>query len=141
MNLEILRFVVYPSNCHVINILCDVRGGVHWRGTRAPTPAVDSRCLSYCHYPGVPPPQPTGRGSNTRSLERPRPPMVENHWHTPITRSHLPQLRDTKPASSGVLRVYILKKTLKTSIYLLSGSPSAALFPLSRQRSGCGDTQ
>ena len=45
-----IYFVVYPSNCHVIIILCDVRGGVHWRGTRAATPTADTHCLSYGQY-------------------------------------------------------------------------------------------
>ena len=48
----------------------------YWRDTRAAAPASASRLLSYCQNPGAPPPQPTGRGTNTRSLWRPRPPMV-----------------------------------------------------------------
>ena len=76
---------VYPSNCRVI-ILYDVGGGFHWRDTRAAVPAAASHLLSYCQNPGVPPPQPTGRGTNTRSLWRPRPPMVANHWQPkPLT--------------------------------------------------------
>ena len=54
-------------------------GGLHWRDTRAAAPAASSRLLSYCQNPGTPPPQPTGRGTNTRSLWRPRLPMVANH--------------------------------------------------------------
>ena len=77
------RFVVYPSNCHVIIICCDVGGGIHWRGTRAATPAAESRCLSYCQYPGDSLPQSTGRGSYKRSLGRPRPPMVVNQLTHP----------------------------------------------------------
>ena len=35
---------------------------------------------------GSSPPQPTGRDTNTRSLWRPRPPMVANHWQPkPLT--------------------------------------------------------
>ena len=52
----VLFFVVYPSNCHVIVILCDVGEGLHWRDTRAAAPAAASRLLSYCQNPGVPPP-------------------------------------------------------------------------------------
>ena len=50
------RFVVYPSNCHVVIILCDVGGGFHWRDTRAAAPAAASHLLSYCQNPGAPPP-------------------------------------------------------------------------------------
>ena len=39
----ILRFVVCPSNCHVVIILCDVGGGLHWRDTRAAALAAASR--------------------------------------------------------------------------------------------------
>ena len=58
-------------------------GGIHWRGTRAATPAAESRCLSYCQYPGDSLPQSTGRGSYKRSLGRPRPPMVVNQLTHP----------------------------------------------------------
>ena len=60
---------------------CSLRrwgGGFHWRDTRAAAPAAASRLLSYYQNPATPP-QPTGRGTNTRSLWRPRPPMVANH--------------------------------------------------------------
>ena len=49
-------FVVYPSNCYVVIILCDVGGGFHWRDTRAAAPTAASRLLSYCQNPGTPPP-------------------------------------------------------------------------------------
>ena len=57
---RVLCFVVYPSNCHVVIILCDVGGGgvprTGWRDTRAAAPAAASRLLSYCQNPGAPPP-------------------------------------------------------------------------------------
>ena len=53
---EIYCFVVYPSNCHVVIILCDVGGGLHWRDTRAAAQAAASRLLSYRQNPGTPPP-------------------------------------------------------------------------------------
>ena len=67
-------------------------GGLHWRGTRAAAPAAVSRSPSHCQCPRVPPHQSTGQGSNTRSLGRPRPPMVENRWHTHSPRNE-PQNR------------------------------------------------
>ena len=61
-------------------------GGLHWRDTTALAPAAASRRVSYRQNPGVPLPQPTGRGTNTRSLWRPRPPMVANRWQPkPLT--------------------------------------------------------
>ena len=48
-------FVVYPSICHVVIILCDVGGGVPLSDTRAAAPAAASRLLSYCQNPGAPP--------------------------------------------------------------------------------------
>ena len=121
---------VYPSNCNII-VLYDVGGELHWRGTRDAAPAVASRLLSYYQNPGVPPHNPTGRGTNTRSLWRPRPPMVANHRRPPTPRLRrfygvrphavpwpgclcpiLPvsaSLRDTMPASFGLLRVYTLQ--------------------------------
>ena len=106
-------------------------GRLHWRDTRAAAPAAASRLLSYCQNPGVSPLQPTGRGTNTRSLWRPRPPMVANHRRPPTPRLRrfygvrphavpwpgclcpiLPvsaSLRDTMPASFGLLRVYTLQ--------------------------------
>ena len=48
-------------------------GGIHLRGTRAATPAADSRCLSYCQYPGVPPPAdwPGLKQTQSRTTETP----------------------------------------------------------------------
>ena len=54
-------------------------GGFHWRDTRVAAPTAASRLLSYCQNLGAPPPQLTGRGTKTRSLWRPRPPMVANY--------------------------------------------------------------
>ena len=47
------RNVVYPSNCNVDTILCDVPGGLHWRGRKAATPAAASRSISSCQCPRV----------------------------------------------------------------------------------------
>ena len=56
---------LYPSNCHVINIFCDVGKGLycHSSSTRTAAPAAASRFLPWCQYPRFPPPQPTGRDS------------------------------------------------------------------------------
>ena len=63
-------FVVlrYMLRIVVLLLFCDIGGGFHWRRARAAAPAAASRLLSYCQNPGAPPPQPTGRGTNTRSL-------------------------------------------------------------------------
>ena len=78
--LIMLPFIVYPSKCHVIITICDVGGGgallarYENRGTGC----------SFSFPNMIPvtkssPPPATGRGSITRSLERPRPLMVVNH--------------------------------------------------------------
>ena len=69
--------------CHVIRILCNVGGGAPlvWYESRG-----TGRCFSssiVLRESGSPPPQPTGRGAMTRSLWRPRPPMVAKPLTTP----------------------------------------------------------
>ena len=64
------RFVVYPSNCHVVIILCNVGGGFRWRDTRAAAPDAASRLLSYCQNPGVPRPADWPGLTHTQSGDR-----------------------------------------------------------------------
>ena len=123
-------FVVIPSNCHVI-ILCDVGGGFHWRDTRAAAPAAASRLLSYCQNPGAPPPSRLA-GALTHAVSGDRDSQWKQTIDNPQLRGRvdttvfgpiqylawlplpdLPSLcylvRDTIPASSGLLRVYTLE--------------------------------
>ena len=108
-----------------------------------------------------PPPPATGRGSSTRGLERPRPLMVVNHWHTPTPRSSryygfrphaVPWpgclcsifpvsacLHDTILPFSGLLRVYSLDDAGDCNLSSLN-HPLRHL-PSSRQCSDCADTQ
>ena len=75
---ELYCFVVYPSYCHVIIILCDVGGrgptGVIREPRHRPLLLVSYRTARMRESP-----QPTGRGTKTNSLWRPRPPMIANH--------------------------------------------------------------
>ena len=68
-------FVAYPSKGHAIIILCDVREGIYWHGSR--TVALDSFPMN-ASIREVPSPA-NWPGSSKHSLRRPRPPMVVNH--------------------------------------------------------------
>ena len=86
----ICPYVVHPSNSHII-IRRDVGGGGSTGVVREPR----HRPLLFVSYRTarirVSPPQQTGRGSNIRSLWRPRPPMVVKHGHIPRIATHQSQ--------------------------------------------------
>ena len=44
--LPIFYFIVHPSKCHAIVILCDVGEGLYWHRTRTVTSTAASRVLS-----------------------------------------------------------------------------------------------
>ena len=119
-------------------------GGLHWRGTRAAAPAASFRLLSYCQNPGVPPPSRLA-GALTYGVSGDRDPngskpLIPNSEVASILRRSTPYSAlawlplPYLPMSLLFCEIQYPRrlrycgcipwKTMRTSIYLLSGSPS-----------------